>query len=83
MGLLTEFLAAANKYEFLDRIKQEQRLSDAYMFGLTQSLLQGLTDLVGNDLALNLSDARDRLRRMEEAEWEKLKKRQADREGGE
>ncbi len=71
MSTLTEYLTANDKYAFFQKIRKEcDNASDAYMFGLVASLLQNLVELVGEDTAANLSNARDRIRDRNEKAWE-------------
>ena len=71
MGLLTDYLAANDKYAFFEKTRNDcDNASDAYMFGLATSLLRSIVELVGEGNALNLSDARDRIRDRNEKAWE-------------
>ena len=80
MSLLTEYLAATDKHKFLSNLLEKYEDSYPYMFGLTSSLLYDLTDLIGNNLALSLSDAKDKLTAMELQAWEEIKRGHDDAE---
>ena len=56
-SLLTEYLRAENEYDVL----QCPDNNYAYLSGLTKSILDDLISLIGKDLALEVSDARDRM----------------------
>ena len=80
MSLLTDYLTANDKYALFEKTRKDcDNASDAYMFGLTTSLLHSLVELVGEGNALNLSDARDRIREKNDKAWEIVRKMEAEK----
>jgi hypothetical protein len=69
---LTEYLRAENRYEFFKGLDN----NDAYLFGLTKSILDDLITLIGKDLALELSDTRDRLNAVRAHVFDEVKRNQ-------
>ena len=68
---LTQYLRSENKHAFLGRLNNP--INYAWLSGFTQSLLDDLIHIVGEEMALNLSCARDTLDEMSSIAWEKIR----------
>jgi len=69
---LTEYLQNHNKEAFYNQHYMVE--NPHFMLGVYQSLLESLVDLVGDDVALSLSEARDILAERNSVAWDQIKK---------
>ena len=80
MSLLTDYLAAENKWDFFSDYKRENEVSDAYMTGRVMSILSDMVSLVGPHLALELSVAKDRLDAINSEAWAQIRDKEKEDE---
>ena len=68
---LTQYLRSENKHAFLNQLNNPTNY--AWLSGFTQSLLDDLIHVIGKEMALNLSCAKDTLDEISSIAWEEIR----------